>query len=174
MVVQFLRRRPVAVACVAVAALCAGALSRSAIAFNPQPDPPFLGMLGLADGQTMRINLVNLATIDPNGVPPDPCRGRLSIFDADGNELAGRHVNVPAGHATFLDFAADFSTNGAGITATPLRAEVLPAVSSDAGLLPPGPCRISVEIFDTATGRTQIAVLPPDPCRGAHCLAAAP
>jgi hypothetical protein len=161
----------VAIGCLAVAVLCAGALSRSAKAFNPQPDPPFLGMLGLAAGQTMRINLVNVATTDPTGVPPGPCRGRLSIFDEDGNELAGRHVSVPAGHATFLDYVASFvSANGTDVTAAPLRAEVLPAVSSEAGLLPPGPCRISVEIFDNATGRTQIGLIPPGPCRGARCL----
>lgn len=166
MIVRSLRRRPLALACFAVAALCAGAFSRAATAFNPQPDPPFLGMLGLADGQTMRVNLVNIATTDPTtGVPPGPCRGRLSIFDADGNELAGRHVNVQAGHATFLDYAASFvPTNGAS-----LRAEVLPAVSTDAGLLAP-PCRVSVEIFDNITGRTQIGLYAP-PCRGARCLA---
>ena len=52
------------------ALLVLGVLARTTTAFDPQPDPPGYGMVGLADGQTARLNLVNLGTI--NVIPPGP------------------------------------------------------------------------------------------------------
>jgi len=40
-------------------------------------------------------------------------------------------------------------------------------VLTDDGV-PPGPCRVTLEVFDNVTGRSQI-VIPPGPCRGAQC-----
>ena len=63
MSVTTVRSRYVAAASVALL-LGVGVLSRSATAFNPQPDPPRFGMVGIADGQTARLNLVNLGHTD--------------------------------------------------------------------------------------------------------------
>ena len=140
-------------------------------AFNAQPDPPGYGMVGIADGQTARLNLVNLGVPDPTtGVPPGPCRMGLKFVDADGNVLASRGVAPEAGHSTFLDFTPSFVPINTTDAVTPLRAEIRAVVFSDNGL-PPGPCRVTLEIFDNATGRTQIALYPPGPCRGGQCRA---
>jgi len=154
----------IAIAGFLVLLLAVGLFSRHAGAFNPQPDPPGYGMVGIADGQTARLNIVNIGVPDPTtGVPPDPCRARLQFVDADGSELASRGVAPEMGHAKFLDFTPSFlSTNGG-----PLRAEIRAVVLTDNGA-PPGPCRVTLEIFDNVTGRSDI-VLPPGPCRGAAC-----
>ena len=52
--------------------LAGGVLARTATAFNPQPDPPF-GMIGIAQGQTARLNLVNTAAPNAALLAP-PCR----------------------------------------------------------------------------------------------------
>ena len=146
--------------------LAGGALSRTATAFNPQPDPPF-GMIGIAQGQTARINLVNTASPDAALVPP-PCRARLRVLDAAGNVLTRMHAEVAAGHSTWLDYSpAPVSTNLADAL-VPLRAEIRASVSFDDGELAP-PCRVNLEIFENATARTTVLYAPP--CRGAACRA---
>jgi hypothetical protein len=66
-------------------------------AFNPQPDPPRFGMVGIAEGQTARLNLVNLLTPGASTVPPDPCRAELQFLDGDGNVVASRIVRLEPG-----------------------------------------------------------------------------
>jgi hypothetical protein len=146
--------------------LAGAALGRTAMAFNPQPDPPF-GMVGIAQGQTARLNLVNAASPTAALFPP-PCRARLRFLDADGNVLSRMTADVPAGHATFLDFSPASNPTNLGDAVGPLRAEIRAAVTSLDNEFAP-PCRLSVEIFDNATGRT--TVLYPPPCRSAACLA---
>jgi len=149
------------------AAVVIGAVvfARSVGAFNPQPDPPF-GMVGIAQGQTARLNVVN--TGSPAAFAP-PCRAHLRFFDANGRVLASLRADVEAGQATFLDFTPNFvPTNTVGDVAPPGRAEIRPALHAIDGEYAP-PCRTSVEIFDNATGRTSVFV--PPPCRGAACKA---
>ena len=157
--------RYIAAASIAVL-LGVGVLSRSATAFNPQPDPPRFGMVGLADGQTARLNLVNLGIPTATGIPPGPCRAHLKFFDGDGNLLAAQPVDLKPGQAAFIDFAASFAppVNGAGAMRAEIRGAVVPI---DGDYAPP--CKATVEIFDNATGRSSIFV-PPGPCRGAACL----
>ncbi len=143
-----------------------GVLSRSATAFNPQPDPPRFGMVGIAEGQTARLNLVNLGIPTATGLPPGPCRAHLKFFDGDGNLLASRPVDLKPGEAAFLDFVPSFVPPVNGTDLAPLRAEIRGAVRPDDDLLAP-PCKATVEIFDNATGRTSILYAPP--CRGAEC-----
>jgi len=164
--------RRIAIAGFLALLLAAGVFSMRAGAFNPQPDPPGYGMVGIADGQTARLNIVNVGVLDPTtGLPPDPCRARLQFVDADGNELASRGVAPEMGHAKFLDFTPRFVPVDTA-AAAPLRAEIRAVVLTDNGL-PPGPCRLTLEIFDNVTGRSEV-VLPPGPCRGAACRIAQP
>jgi len=166
MLTRIVRSRRLAAASLCALVLAAAASSRSAKAFNPQPDPPRIGMVGIADGQTARLNLTNVSAPDDVLVPP-PCRAHLQLLDADGNLLAQRRVSVPAGHAAFVDFRPSFVPTNLGDVLGPARAEIRAAVDFADGTFPP-PCRASLEIFDNVTGRTQIALLPP-PCRGAQC-----
>jgi hypothetical protein len=167
MLTSLIRFRTLAAGSLCALAIAAGTLSRPVQAFNPQPDPPRLGMVGIADGQTARLNLANVSAPDDVLIPP-PCRARLQILDADGNVLAQQRVAVAAGHAMFVDFRPSFVPTNVGDVLGPLRAEIRAAVDFADGAVPP-PCRVSLEIFDNETGRTQIAMLPP-PCRGAQCL----
>lgn len=137
--------------------ILAGVLSGTAGAFNPQPDPPGFGMIGIVEGQTARLNLVHIASGDVP-VPPDPCRALLRFFDGDGNVLARRRVDVAPGRSTFLDFTPSFAPP-IGDVLQPARAEIRAAVAFGGdSLVPPDPCRITLEIFDNATGRTTIAL----------------
>jgi hypothetical protein len=163
---------------IAVASAALGVGVAHLKAFNPQPDPPRFGMVGIAEGQTARLNLVNLLTPGAATVPPGPCRAELQFLDGDGNVVVSRLVRLQAGHAAFLDFAPTFAPpSTVGDAATPLRAEIRANVELAAGGIPPGPCRATLEIFDNATARTTIFVasgpracprgsanLPPDPC----------
>jgi len=155
----------VALGVAAAVILAGGALSRTATAFNPQPDPPF-GMIGIAQGQTARINLVNTTSPDAALFAP-PCRARLRFLDSDGNVLTHMRAEVAAGHSTFLDYSPA-STN-LGDVAVPLRAEIRAAATFDNNQVPPDPCRVNLEIFENATGRTTVLYAPP--CRGAACRA---
>jgi hypothetical protein len=166
MFVRIARSPRVALGIAAAVVLAGTALARTATAFNPQPDPPF-GMIGIAQGQTARLNLVNTASPDAVLLAP-PCRARLRFLDADGNVLTHMRVEVAAGHSTLLDYAPAFVGTNADVVG-PARAEIRAAVTFDDAELAP-PCRITLEIFDNATGRTSILFAPP--CRGAACRAA--
>lgn len=82
-------------------------------------------------------------------------------------------MEVQAGQATFVDFSpTTVPVNTLGDFA-PIRAEIRAAVTFlddqlPAVQVPPDPCRVTVEVFDNATGRTTV-MYPPDPCRGPTC-----
>ncbi len=162
---------------IAVASAALGVGVAHLKAFNPQPDPPRFGMVGIAEGQTARLNLVNLLSPGAATIPPGPCRAELQFFDGDGNVVASRLVRLEAGHAAFLDFTPTFVPVNTGDVAAPLRAEIRANVELGVAGLPPGPCRATLEIFDNATARTTIFVasgpracpasapgVPPGPC----------
>lgn len=114
------------------------------------------GMVGIAGGQTARLNAVFSPPPDPERQNGDPLAVRLEFFDASGNTLTSANVRLTPGHAEALEW-----TVPAGAPRMEIRG---------AGLVPPGPCRVilSLEIYDTATGRTQIAIYPPGPCNVAR------
>jgi hypothetical protein len=150
----------------------------------PDPERGF-GMVGIAHGQTMRLNVVNLSPPDPNRqYPPDPCRVVLSFRNADGQPFTNndgqpirRVVELQAGESAFLDLNADAfappSTN-ADVAPAPARLQLRPFVRVLASppdpnkQLPPDPCRASMEVFDNTSGRTSIFAgftTPADPQR---------
>jgi hypothetical protein len=149
-----------AAATLAVAALVTAGTVR---AFNPQPDPPRFGIVGLARGQTAVINAVL-------GEPPDDnrpaCLLVLSFVGADGRTLAGaggresRKVVALRGNvaASLSVRAADVLDEGQ--LRLPIRAVL--GNPPDDGV--PSDCRgllASVEIVGPL-GHTQLYV-PPDP-----------
>jgi hypothetical protein len=127
----------------------AGVMSRTAAAFNPQPDPPAFGLVTIVEGQGIRVNVV----CSEHGVgrfPPDPCFGDLMFHDIAGNTLATTEVKLMPGQATSL---------------------LLPAVRDAAGPIGIDPCWIpaagsrghaipSAEVFNLETGRTMLFLNP--------------
>jgi len=130
-------------------------------AFNPQPDPPGYGMVGITDGQTIRINVVNTNDPDPN-FPPDPCRVVLNFRDADGNLFRNsdgqpirRVVQLPAGQSAFLDLNGDVFARGGRIQLRPVARVQQPDGNNN---LPPDPCISTVEVINNATLQTSFVM----------------
>jgi hypothetical protein len=156
-----------------LAAAVASASSLPARAFNPQPEPPGRwGLFGIVADQTARVSVVNTSD-DPHGYPPGPCRVALAFVDADGTVLKQARLTLRPGQATSLDYGFQPPPDpdrGDAVGAAAdrggrqdLRARIEIADLVDPGdrqprLYPPGPCVPSVEVFETATGRTAVLV----------------
>jgi len=151
----------VTMAIIAAASLLALTPAR---AFNPQPDPPGFGMLGVNPGETLRLSIANQGTLNPDGFPPGPCRVELGFVDGQGNGVGTTLTQVlKPGASVHLDLDGNGITEGGVASArTLLRSEVRPVfrVASDTrfGLTPPDPCVVSAEIFDNETGETLVSV----------------
>jgi hypothetical protein len=122
------------------------ALARPTAA-SPLPDPPAFGLVNLAPGQSIRINVV----CAPHGigrVPPGPCAGQLMFHDGDGNMLSSQTVSLTAGKSASLAF--DGAVRGGTVAIDPCW---IPAPDSSRGIP-------SVEVFDTASGQTTMFINP--------------
>jgi hypothetical protein len=147
----------------------------------PEPDRT-VGMIGVTRGQTVRLNIVNLAIAVDGQSPPDPCRVVLTFRNADGRpftnsdgQVLRRAVELQTGQSAFLDLNADAFIPPSTNDSLP-RLQLRPFVrvlqnppDPDAGQYPPDPCRATMEVFDNASGRTSLFAAgfqqPPDPER---------
>ncbi len=114
-------------------------------------------MVGVASGQSARINVVNATPVDASN--PTSCNVTLQFMDSDGNVLKQAAVNLQPSAATSLDLSWDDLT-GATLRAE-LRAVLLFGYSGGAnppgGILRQTACGSlipSLEVFDNTTGRT--------------------
>lgn len=110
------------------------------------PGPAQFGALGIAPGQTARLNAVAATS--------DPCTAQLEFTDASGNTLvSGQPVFLSAGQATSLDYQLAPGSRG--------RTEIIPAgsLSNPTGGTVAG-CLASAEIFDNASGFSRVWVNP--------------
>ena len=80
---------------------------------------------------------------------PRPCRGDLAFHDAAGNVVASRTYALAPGQIAFLDFMPGERGGIVGPCALP---------GPDSGRAVP-----SVQVFDTATGRTSFVLGPAAP-----------
>ena len=161
-------------ALVALLATAAASTSSPPVrAFNPQPEPPGRwGLFGIVADQTARVSVVNTSA-DPRGYPPGPCRVSLAFVDSEGIVLKEARLTLRPGQATSLDYgfqAPPEPDRGDAVGATAdrggrqdLRARIEIVDLVDPGdreprFFPPGPCVPTVEVFETATGRTAFAV----------------
>jgi hypothetical protein len=117
------------------------------------------GMVGIADGQSARINAVSVGNPDlignpdlfrGHGLPPGPCRVEFVFLDDAGRPIASSTETLAPGQSASLDLPALRTTGRAQIRATVL--------------VQPGPCRSAVvttmEVIDGATGRTTLLMNP--------------
>jgi hypothetical protein len=141
-------------ALIAIAALALGPWSPGAArAFNPQPDPPGFGMIGLARGQTARVSVVALggpagSAGEVCGIEPLPFH--VAFRDSEGRVLAeARELMLQPGQSAFLDLDGSHLLRRRG-QRLPIRA----SVESTRGA---AFCGIAtVELFSNLTGRTSV------------------
>jgi hypothetical protein len=110
-------------------------------------------MFGLARGQVARINTVHIG--DPN---LSPIQFEVTFLGASGQVVARSNIQtVKPGQAMFFDVAFDkLSTPVAGMR-TQLRAAVRLIGNPDVRLL-----KITVEVFDSDTGKNTIFIGDPE------------
>ena len=144
----FLLRKALTRCALMVLIMCMSSWSQVAQAadFNPQPDPPGFGMLGVATGQTARLN-VNFDRVAGQLYPPDPYRVTLYFLNGDGRILTQQSFSVIVGQSAFLDYAAPLMSSG-------LRQRIRPIVivEPDASGKTPD-FRTGVEVINNDTQR---------------------
>ena len=112
---------------------------------NEKPSP----MVGLARGQTARLNVVNIG--DPS---IEPCEVQMVFYDSQGKALASDVQKLDPGVATFLDLG--YGDIGDPTIRVQIRAWVKVVVGD------PTLCLSSLEVFDNETGRTTVFIGDPN------------
>ena len=138
----------------AIAALAVG--STMAGAFNPQPDPPKgLGLIGVVEGQTLRLNAVNIGLGGPD-TSERRCRVSLGFADLEGNAIGdAENRELRPGAGGFADLRAA----GIGNPDIRGRAQVRP-VARVIGNPNTRDCRpvFSVELFGPEGAKTEVYI----------------
>jgi hypothetical protein len=124
----------------------------------PAQETYTFGMIGVAEGQTGRLNVLN-----PGVAPPATglvCSALLTFLDAKGNTIKSEVVSVPPQQSMSYDLFSDrdlalVTNERVEIRATITIPPILPPVSSTAPAS--APCKLikTLEVFDSLTGRTQ-------------------
>lgn len=157
-------RKVRALAVLAASVLAAPAAFAADLLADPLPAVQF-GLIGIARGQTLRVNIVNTL---PVGTDVAACDVHAIFADQAGLPFAARSedwIALAPGQATWIDLPAAlvFARD-----ALALRARVRATVEMSPGPpdLPPNPCiRIvsTLEVFDNFTGRTSAFEMQPGP-----------
>lgn len=142
---------PAMIALVMLAAVALVSPSMHVKAFNPQPDPPAFGLIGVDPYATVRLNAVCADTPLPGGVSPGPCTVILAFRDINGNVMSRVVRTLLPGQGTSVDWNGEQIGRG--------RAEIQPSVPA----ITAGFALITVEVFDNQTGRTIATMNPADP-----------
>lgn len=129
------------------------------------------GMTGIAQGQTIRLGVVNSIRPNDGNFPPGPSRVVLTFLDADGNRLRRRDGSIirraaqlERGQAAFLDL--NFDEFPPGPTRLEVRAVVNVFAIQDTNVIPYDSAVSSVQIFNNGNPRTTVAVTNPGVIRG--------
>lgn len=133
--------RSVAVVTAAALSLAALALAPLGAAFgevNERPAP--LGLLGLSEGQTIRVSVAHVVAFDPQPDPPGRCSLKVGFVDARGVAIGNPHLfELPAGSARSFDHVAIGNPN--------IREYVRPVVA-DVTERAECPAVVSLEVLD--------------------------
>jgi hypothetical protein len=122
-------------------------------AFNPQPDPPAFGMVGLDPLETVRLNAICADGPLPGGVAPGPCDVTLTFRDISGRLVKQMTKTLQPGEGTFLDL------RGMEMPLAGARLEFEPNIPPSGR----GFVLATVEVFDSFTGRTSALLNPTAP-----------
>ncbi len=117
---------------------------------SPPRDCGQCGLFGLARGQVARINVVNIGDSNQRRIQVE-----MLFLDAMGAAVARDAKTIAPGHAVFFDFpfVAGSEEN---------RIELRAVINAQS---PPDPdkiLRVTVEVFDAATGKTTVFISNPE------------
>jgi len=131
---------------------------------NPLTEFSF-GMLGLAAGQTARLNVVNVGVAT---VSPLPCVLATAFLDSNGKILKQTFVSLKSGQSALLDLTGNEAGNASepghktdSAQRVPIRGVGYnPLLAPGSAIPQPLSCNLvpTFELFDTDTGRT-VAIL---------------
>ena len=133
------------------------------------------GMVGITQGQTVRVNAANVIAENDSDFPPGPTRVAIIVVNSRGELMRNRDGNairriamLERGESTFLNLNADDLQWPPGPIRLQLRAVVtaIPPASPDSSQLTPSSIAPSVEVFNNANGRTVVFIDNPGVVRG--------
>jgi hypothetical protein len=118
------------------------------------------GMIGIAEGQTARLNVLNPGVQAPLATGA-LCSGLLSFLDDQGTVVKSLSVTVAPGRSSLLDLDADNDLKLATNQRRQIRATIqIPPAVPPAGMTASF-CTLvpTLEIFDRFTGKTQVLMV---------------
>jgi hypothetical protein len=133
------------------------------------------GMVGITQGQTVRVNAANVIAENDSDFPPGPTRVAIIVVNSRGELMRDRDGNairriamLERGESTFLNLNADDLQWPPGPIRLQLRAVVtaIPPAPPDSSQLTPSSIAPSVEVFNNANGRTVVFIDNPGVVRG--------
>src|SRR5437764_15158595 len=95
----------IALALAALVLTVVNIFTRGAVAQSTpsRTEPLGFGLVTLAPGQNLRLNLVNTSGLD-RVLPPDPCRVQIIFVDSDGNIVGQVHTfDLAPGQSVSVD-----------------------------------------------------------------------
>jgi len=137
------------------------------------------GMVGLAHGQTARLNLLNLGVI-PSPIAANPaapaCAAQIDFLDDQGQLLKSQVLTVPPGKSLSLDLNYDTDLVALAprfeirvdVRIPPQAGGILPPVFAGCSLIP------SFEIFNNSDNKTVLIIAGPRLSYGPIPLTASP
>ena len=134
--------------------IVAATLAVASVPTQAQDASPVFGPVGIAFGQTLRVNVVNLSNTDS---PPDPCKVQVNFVNAAGQTLKTVSFGVDNGQIGWANITwLEASQARGSVNTDSSQRQVLRPVL---GALPP--CRaITAEVFETASGKTNVYIPP--------------
>jgi hypothetical protein len=142
-------------------ALALGAMSLAAQTI-PADTVQTTAMVGIATGQTARLNLLNPGVLPPAlGVV---CTAEVTYFDGAGAVRKTASVTVSPGTSVPVDLRSDVDLSLAPATRLEIRTTIaipiVPPPTSTSTTTTAPACKLipTLEIFDSITGRTQAVV----------------
>jgi hypothetical protein len=127
----------------------------------PAPETRTSGMIGIADGQVARVNVLNPGVAAPAvGVV---CTATLNFWDGKGTLLKTGPVIVLPGQSQYLDLFGDTDLALTALDRREIRATItIPAVAPPptSTTAPPAACTLigTLEILDESTSKTQVVL----------------
>ena len=134
-----------------------GILAFAGVTASAAGNPQF-GMVGLAAGQVLRLNVV--------AYPPNPCSATIGFRNSNGQfpqPIPDKTVSLNPGESAFIDLpAAALGIQFGGRREFQPVVALIPVPQPDANAAP-NACGASVEVFDSFTGLSLAAQPQPEP-----------